>query len=142
MRNLSIKKMFCFRGSTKGFLKDVIPLRNPLDWDDPESEEKLLFDLYYYTPKIISETIGKPPHGSGFKNEIKRKDFEEIYDEDWYELTFVYDNNNAKHREYCYKLQHIILNLIRWEKRRYYHFHNEFEKYVKQNSLPHRRKQK
>jgi hypothetical protein len=131
MKNLTIKKLFYFKGSTKGLLKFNIHLLNPIDVDDPDSENKLLFDLYYFTPKIISETIGKPPRGSGFKNEIKRKDFEKTYDEVWYGLTFVYDNNNAKHREYWYKLQHIVLNLIRWEKKRYYHFDDEFEKYVK-----------
>jgi hypothetical protein len=135
MKSLTLKKMFYFEGSTKDLLKYSIHLRNPIDIDDPERKEKLLFDLHYYTPKIISETIGKPPKGSGFKNEIKKKNFEEIFKEDWYDLIFVYDNNNYRHEEYLYKLNHIILNLIRWEKKRYYYFDDEFEKFVKQNSI-------
>lgn len=132
--------MFYFKGSTKGLLEYFITLRNPIDIEDPERKEKLLFDLYYYTPKIISETIGKPPKGSWFKNEIKKKNFEEILEEDWYDLIFVYDNNNYKQREYLYKLDHMVLNLIRWEKKRYFHFDDEFEKFVKQNSLSRRGK--
>jgi len=127
-----MERIFHFRGKTSGFERLDIPLKNPVDSDVPDAVKLIIFDLYYWAPKVISETIGPPPKGSGFKSTISQKNIKKILDDEYYSLTYIYDASNGQHSEYTYKLQNLILNLIRWEKKRYYKLEDEFEKYNKE----------
>ncbi|MGE5411598.1 MAG: hypothetical protein ACM3MI_11620 [Clostridiales bacterium] len=97
--------------------------------DDTAFEDRDTFEADYYLEHCITQTLGKPPSGSGFKLERIESDYNEYNFSVYERLLYLYRPAREKHINYLKSLVK-LLDSKRWNKKCQKEFETAYKKFV------------